>query len=238
MLGAEEFGFATAPLVTMGCAMMRVCNLDTCAMGVATQDPKLRKLFHGKPEYVMNFMLFIAEELRAYMARLGVRTVQELVGRTDLLQVRGDLDGRLRRLDLHRLLDNPYVHHPDTAFRPECAYDFELEKTLDERVFLPAFAEQLKRGGKKRVEVEVSSTDRTLGTILGSEIVKKRGDSLAEDTFWIQCRGGGGQSFGAFIPKGLTMELVGDSNDYFGKGLSGGKLIVYPPAKALSLIHI
>ncbi len=232
MLGAEEFGFATAPLVTMGCAMMRVCNLDTCAMGVATQDPKLRKLFHGKPEYVMNFMLFIAEELRAYMARLGVRTVQELVGRTDLLQVRGDLDGRLRRLDLHRLLDNPYVHHPDTAFRPECAYDFELEKTLDERVFLPAFAEQLKRGGKKRVEVEVSSTDRTLGTILGSEIVKKRGDSLAEDTFWIQCRGGGGQSFGAFIPKGLTMELVGDSNDYFGKGLSGGKLIVYPPAKA------
>ena len=233
MLGAEEFGFATAPLITMGCAMMRVCNLDTCAMGVATQNPELRKHFRGKPEYVMNFMLYIAEELREYMAKLGVCTVKELVGRSDFLEVRDDLPaGRLHTLDLHRLVENPYAHDADVSFDPARVYNFGLEKTLDERVFLPAFAEQLKNGGKKKLEVAVSSTDRTLGTILGSEITKRFGDTLPEDSFQIKCQGGGGQSFGAFIPKGLTLELVGDSNDYFGKGLSGGKLIVYPPKKS------
>ncbi|MCD8144676.1 MAG: glutamate synthase subunit alpha, partial [Oscillospiraceae bacterium] len=230
LLGAEEFGFATAPLVTMGCVMMRVCNLDTCPVGIATQNPELRKRFKGKPEYVMNFMLFIAEELREIMAKLGIRTVNELVGRTDLLKVRDHaVTKRAAMVDMSRILANPYPHAPKTHFDPADVYDFQLEKTLDESVFLKKFDRALKKGTKQRIELDISSTDRTLGTILGSEITRLHGNDLPEDTLTIKCNGGGGQSFGAFIPKGLTMELEGDSNDYFGKGLSGGKLIVYPP---------
>ena len=230
ILGAEEFGFATAPLVTMGCVMMRVCNLDTCPVGVATQNPQLRKNFKGKPEYVENFMRFIAQELREYMARLGVKTVDELVGRTDLLKVRDDLTRRQQEVDLSRILENPYAGRRNSAvFDPGQAYDFALEKTLDEKVLLKQLSKALETGQKRSVSVDVGNTDRAFGTILGSEITRKFGDTLEEDTFHVLCSGAGGQSFGAFIPKGLTLELVGDSNDYFGKGLSGGKLVVYPP---------
>lgn len=230
ILGAEEFGFATAPLVTMGCVMMRVCNLDTCPVGVATQNPELRKRFKGKPEYVINFMRFIAEELREYMAALGVRSVDELVGRTDLLKVKDNLTERQKKIDLSRIINNPYLGTKEpSTFDPKHVYDFELEKTLDERVLLKQLDKALQTGQKRSIEIDVTNTDRTFGTILGSEITKKYYDTLEEDTFRVLCNGSGGQSFGAFIPKGLTLELVGDSNDYFGKGLSGGKLIVYPP---------
>ncbi len=230
ILGAEEFGFATAPLVTMGCVMMRVCNLDTCPVGVATQNPELRKNFKGKPEYVENFMRFIAQELREYMAKFGVKTVDELVGRTDLLRVRENLTNRQKRVDLSAVLANPYRDKKQKfTFDPKQVYDFELEKTLDERVLLKELGKAIDAGEKKKIQVEVTNTDRTFGTILGSEITKRLGDDVAEDTYLVQCRGAGGQSFGAFIPSGLTLELEGDSNDYFGKGLSGGKLMVYPP---------
>lgn len=230
MLGAEEFGFATAPLVTLGCVMMRVCNLDTCPAGIATQNPELRKRFSGKPEYVINFMKFIAEDLREYMARLGVRTVDELVGRGDLLKVREDLNEREKELDLSRIINNPFAGPKEKViFDPRQVYDFELEKTKDETVLLKQLRTALESGQRRSIDVEVTNTDRSFGTIFGSEITKKYDDTLEEDTFIVKCTGAGGQSFGAFIPKGLTLELVGDSNDYFGKGLSGGKLVVYPP---------
>ena len=231
ILGAEEFGFATAPLVTMGCVMMRVCNLDTCPVGVATQNPELRKRFTGKPEYVVNFMRFIAENLREYMAKLGVRTIDELVGRTDLLKVKEQpTSDRAATLDLTQILYNPYAgtKTPQT-FNPKKVFDFELEKTLDEKILVKKLLPALEKKQKKSIEVDVSNTDRTFGTIFGSEITKKYPEGLEEDSYVVKCTGAGGQSFGAFIPSGLTLELVGDSNDYFGKGLSGGKLIVYPP---------
>ena len=219
----------TAPLVTMGCVMMRVCNLDTCPVGVATQNPELRKNFRGKPEYVENFMKFIAQELREYMAALGVRTVDELVGRTDFLKVKEHLTKRQKEVDLSQILTNPYAKTKEkVTFDPTQVYDFKLEKTLDEESAFERTGEPYTHE-KRSVEVEVSNTDRAFGTILGSEITKRLGDDVEEDSYRVLCNGAGGQSFGAFIPKGLTLELVGDSNDYFGKGLSGGKLIVYPP---------
>ena len=230
MLGAEEFGFATAPLVTMGCVMMRVCNLDTCPMGIATQNPELRKRFIGKPEYVVNFMKFIAQELREYMAKLGVRTVDDLVGRTEFLKSRDGIPcARGRKVDLSKILDNPYAGRKVAGYSEKQVFDFKLEETIDEQVFLKKLKSALNSGQKKSVQVDVSNVNRTLGTIFGSEITRKYPEGLPEDTFTINCSGSGGQSFGAFIPKGLTLELVGDSNDYFGKGLSGGKLVVYPP---------
>ena len=231
MLGAEEFGFATAPLVTMGCVMMRVCNLDTCPVGVATQNPELRKRFQGKPEYVVNFMRFIAQELREHMARLGVRTVEELVGRTDLLQVRNPaVNERAATVDLSAILNNPYVGtDAKTHFDPGDVYDFRLEDTVDLKVLEKKLGKSLQKGEPKRLELAVSSTDRAVGTILGSDITRLHGSELTDDTFTVKCTGGGGQSFGAFLPRGLTLELEGDANDYLGKGLSGGKIVVYPP---------
>lgn len=231
ILGAEEFGFATAPLVSMGCVMMRVCNLDTCPVGIATQNPELRKRFKGKPEYVINFMYFIAQELREYMAKLGVKTVDELVGRTDLLMPKETAGGRVGHIDLDKILGRADATAPalHITFDPKQVYDFELEKTLDEKVLLKKFSDAMTDKKKKSIEIEVGNTDRTFGTILGSEITRICGDELPDDTYTVKCTGAGGQSFGAFIPKGLTLELVGDSNDYFGKGLSGGKLIIYPP---------
>ena len=231
LLGAEEYGFATAPLVTMGCVMMRVCNLDTCPVGVATQNPELRKRFLGKPEYVVNFMRFIAEELREYMAKLGVRTVDELVGRTDLLK-RKEIPASERAsvLNLDSILYNPYSEErKGRIFNPKKVYDFGLKKTLDEKILLKQLLPALEKGQKRSIEVDVSNTDRTFGTMFGSEITKRYPEGLPEDSFVVKCKGAGGQSFGAFIPKGLTLELTGDSNDYFGKGLSGGKLVVCPP---------
>ncbi|MCR5282273.1 MAG: glutamate synthase large subunit [Lachnospiraceae bacterium] len=232
MLGAEEFGFATAPLVTLGCVMMRQCQSDTCPMGVATQNPELRKRFAGKPEYVENFMRFIARELREIMSRLGVRTIEELVGRSDLLKVRENLSEQEKKLDLSGLLlqtgcdqichDTPYL------------YDFELEKTKDESVLLKSKAvkKAIETGAKAQVSVHLESVDRTFGTLLGAQITREKPEGLEEDTITVNCTGSGGQSFGAFLPKGVTLQLSGDSNDYFGKGLSGGKLIVAAPPEA------
>ncbi len=229
ILGAEEFGFATAPLVTLGCVMMRVCNLDTCPVGVATQNPELRKNFRGKPEYVINFMRFIAQELREYMAKLGVRTVDELVGRTDLLRKRENLTEEQKKVDLSNVLYQSTPQEKRVIFDPKQVYDFELEKTLDERVLKKEFADALAHKEHKEIQLTVSNIDRTFGTIFGSEITRKYYNTLEDDTFVVNCTGAGGQSFGAFIPNGLTLRLSGDSNDYFGKGLSGGKLVVYPP---------
>ena len=226
LLGAEEFGFATAPLVSMGCVMMRVCNLDTCPVGIATQNPELRCRFQGKPEYVMNFMLFIARQLREIMARLGVRTVDELVGRTDLLRPRENrITHRADTIDLSAVLGDLPPQHYEEAEK----YDFHLEKTLDDSVLLPAFRPYIRKRKPHREAVRVSSVNRTFGTILGSVLTKECGE-LPEDTYTVEAQGGGGQSFGAFIPKGLTIRLEGDANDYFGKGLSGGKLTVRPTA--------
>ncbi len=232
ILGAEEFGFATAPLVTLGCVMMRVCNLDTCPMGVATQNPELRKKFIGKPEYVENFMLFIAQELREYMARLGVATIDELVGRTDLLKKKADLSGAASKIDLSAILAaNPYEAN---TFDETKVYDFELQKTIDERVLLKDrdIATAVKDGKKAKKDVHIINTDRSFGTLLGADITRHHKDGLKEDTIVLNCSGAAGQSFGAFIPSGLTLKLEGDANDYFGKGLSGGKLIVKAPDNA------
>lgn len=228
ILGAEEYGFATAPLVTLGCAMMRVCNLDTCPFGVATQNPELRKRFMGKPEYVMNFMRFVAQELREYMSKLGVKTIDELVGRIDLIKRKDGIEGQAAEVDLSNILNTDFVSNK-IEYKKKNLYDFKLDATLDEKVLLKEFKSSLANGKSKTITVDVKNTDRSFGTILGSEITKAFDDKLEDDTFKIICNGSGGQSFGAFIPKGLTLELVGDSNDYFGKGLSGGKLIVYPP---------
>ena len=231
LLGAEEFGFATAPLVTMGCVMMRVCNLDTCPVGVATQNPELRKRFKGKPEYVENFMRFIAQELREYMAKLGVRTIDEMVGKSDLLKVKEDAKTPMAaKMDLSQILYNPYVGEKESVtFSPEKVYDFQLEKTLDEKVLLKKLEKAVEKGTKASLDLKVGNTDRSVGTILGAEITRQHKDGLPEDTITINCTGAGGQSFGAFIPKGLTLRLCGDTNDYYGKGLSGGKLVVFPP---------
>ena len=231
LLGAEEFGFATAPLVTMGCVMMRVCNLDTCPVGVATQNPELRKRFKGKPEYVENFMRFIAQELREYMAKLGVRTIDEMVGKSDLLKVKEDAKTPMAaKMDLSQILYNPYVGEKESVtFSPEKVYDFQLEKTLDEKVLLKKLEKAVEKGTKASLDLKVGNTDRSFGTILGAEITRQHKDGMPEDTITINCTGAGGQSFGAFIPKGLTLRLCGDTNDYYGKGLSGGKLVVFPP---------
>ncbi len=230
MLGAEEYGFATTPLITMGCVMMRVCNLDTCPVGIATQNPELRKRFKGKPEYVINFMRFVAQELREYMAKLGIRTVDELIGRTDLLKQRKDFAyNRANSIDMSKILSTEFANVKVAGYNEKKVFDFELDKTIDEKILLKKLSFALKDKKKTTIDINVTNTDRTLGTIFGAEITKMYKNSLNEDTFTVKCTGSGGQSFGAFIPKGLTLELIGDSNDYFGKGLSGGKLVVYPP---------
>ena len=232
LLGAEEFGFATAPLVTLGCTMMRVCNLDTCPMGIATQNPELRKRFCGKPEYVENFMRFIARQLREYMARLGVRTVNEMVGRTDLLrQTHGA--GRGANVDLSRVLARGGAESGRSVFDPAEVYDFGLEKTLDRALMAKEPVRRaLAEGVPCRMSVEVKNTDRAFGALLGAEITRHSPDGWAEDALILDCTGAGGQSFGAFLPKGLTLALTGEGNDYFGKGLSGGKLVLRPDEKA------
>ncbi|MBS1418659.1 MAG: glutamate synthase large subunit [Oscillospiraceae bacterium] len=222
MLGAEEFGFATAPLVALGCRMMRLCSRDTCPLGIATQNPALRKNFGGRPEYVVNYMRFVARELREIMASLGVRTVDGLVGRTELLRRRETEDGRGSLVDLSALLA-PSGDGP-SRFDKEALPDFELENTLDQRVFM-----KLLEGKKNTASVKVCCTDRAIGTLFGAELTRRFGGSLPENSYVIKCTGGAGQSFGAFIPAGLSLELEGDSNDYLGKGLSGGRISVRPP---------
>ncbi len=234
ILGAEEFGFATAPLVTMGCMMMRVCNLDTCPVGIATQNEDLRKRFRGKPEYVMNFMRFIAMELREIMASLGVRTLRELTGRTDLIKVNDmSTSTRAELVDMSKIISDVYSKIEEKTFDFTKVYDFKLNETIDEKVLLKRFEKAIKNNIPHSEKISVCSTDRTLGTILGSQISESFQSTLKDDTYTVECTGGVGQSFGAFIPKGLTLKLEGDANDYIGKGLSGGKIIVSPPKESL-----
>ena len=225
ILGAEEFGFATAPLVALGCTMMRVCNLDTCPMGIATQRPELRKNFCGKPEYVVNFMEFVAQELRMIMAKLGVRTVDALVGHTEYLHVLPHLiTQRAAMVDVSGILARGDWSPADRD--PAQDYAFCLDRTLDRRLLLPLLPKKGRPAVGKTCSTDLSCTDRAFGTLFGAEVTRRYGNVLDDDTYLIHCRGGAGQSFGAFLPKGVTLDLTGDSNDYFGKGLSGGKLIV------------
>ena len=239
LLGAEEFGFATAPLVCMGCMMMRVCSKDSCPVGIATQNETLRKRFKGKPEHVVNFFRFIARELREIMSELGFRKIEDMVGRTDCLKKRDIPMARCgSTADLSKILTEGYAGREKSHFDKADIYDFGLEKTLDKRVLIPAYEEFKKnRNGKTGIEVSVSSTDRSFGTLLGSRITGDYKNTLPEDSFMVEARGGGGQSFGAFLPKGVTIRLKGDANDGFGKGLSGGKLIVTPPENAAYKSH-
>ena len=234
LLGAEEFGFATAPLVTLGCVMMRVCHSNTCPTGVATQDPELRKNFSGKPEYVVNFMRFVAEELREIMAQLGFRTLNEMVGRCDVLEANKAIDHwKAQGLDFTNILHQPKVALNVGRY---CTgkQDHGLEKTIDMTRLLDLCEPAIERGEKVSAELPITNVDRVVGTILGNEITRHHGaKGLPDDTVCLTFNGSAGQSFGAFIPRGITLKLSGDANDYIGKGLSGGTIIVYPPEGTL-----
>jgi glutamate synthase (ferredoxin) len=233
LMGGEEFGFATAPLVVMGCIMMRVCHLNTCPVGIATQDPELRRRFSGKPEHVVNFFRFVAEEVRELMASLGFRRMEEMIGRLDLLDMKKAVDHwKARGLDLSRILAMPAVG-PDVAIRRVRDQDHGLERSLDMTTILPLAREALEHKKPLDVILPIRNIHRTVGTILGHEVSKRYGaEGLPDDTVRIHFTGSAGQSFGAFIPRGLTFTLEGDANDYIGKGLSGGKIIVHPPRQA------
>jgi glutamate synthase (ferredoxin) len=233
LLGAEEFGFSTAPLVVMGCIMMRVCHLNTCPVGIATQDPELRKRFTGQPEFVVNFFRFIAEEVREYMAKLGFRTLDEMIGRVDRLDFRPAVDHwKARGLDFSAILHEPAVG-PAVARRRVVEQDHGLAKSLDATTLIPRCREAIERGTPVELSLPIRNVNRTVGTMLGYEVTRRRGgEALPDDTIRIHFTGSAGQSFGAFVPRGITLTLEGDANDYWGKGLSGGKLIVRPPRAA------
>jgi glutamate synthase (ferredoxin) len=230
MLGAEEFGFATTALVAVGCIMMRVCHLDTCPVGIATQNPELRKRFTGDPAHAVNFMRFIAQEVREIMARLGFRTLNDMVGRTDRLAVhRAVAHWKAKGLDFSKLLYQPQVG-PEVGRYCQIPQEHGLENALDNQVLLDLATPALERREKVQATLPIRNTNRVVGTILGSEVTRTFGPAgLPEDTIHLHFQGSAGQSFGAFVPPGMTLELEGDANDYFGKGLSGGKLILYPP---------
>ncbi|MDZ4402920.1 glutamate synthase large subunit [Prosthecobacter sp.] len=230
LLGAEEFGFATAPLVTLGCIMMRVCHLNTCPVGVATQDPQLRAKFSGDPEHATNFMKFIAQEVRELMAQLGFRKLQDMVGRTDVLEPRQAVDHwKARGIDLSNLLYSPKVGPEVGKFCSEMQ-DHGIGKSMDITTLLPLCKDAIEKGTKVKATLPIRNVNRTVGTILGNEITKRHWHGLPDDTVHLHFQGSAGQSFGAFVPKGVTLEIEGDTNDYIGKGLSGGRIIVYPPA--------
>jgi glutamate synthase (NADPH/NADH) large chain len=233
LLGAEEYGFSIAPLIVLGCIMMRVCHLNTCPVGIATQDPVLRKRFAGDPQHVMNYFRFVARETRELMAQLGFRTMDEMIGRVDRLNVRKAVDHwKARGLDFSQILYQPPAG-PEVAVRCVRAQDHGLDKSLDLTTILPLAREALESGKPLDIILPIRNVNRTVGTILGSEVSKRYGaEGLPEDTIRIHFNGSAGQSFGAFLPRGLTFTLEGDANDYIGKGLSGGKLIVYPPRQA------
>jgi len=230
LLGAEEFGFATAPLVVLGCIMMRVCHLDTCPVGVATQNPKLRARFTGDPEHVVNFMRFVAQELREIMAKLGFRTLNEMIGRTDkLIPWKAIEHWKAKGLDLTPILHQPEVG-PEVGRYRQIDQDHGLEKSLDVTKLLDICEPAIERGERVHADLPIRNVNRVVGTIVGSEVTKKQGpNGLPEDTIHLKFTGSAGQSLGAFMPRGMTIELEGDANDYFGKGLSGGKIIIYPP---------
>ncbi len=233
LLGAEEYGFATAPLVVMGCIMMRVCHLDTCPVGIATQNPRLREKFRGRAEHVINFFHYVAQEIRELMAQLGFRSLSEMIGRSDLLDTRKAIDHyKAKGLDFSKIFYRPDVG-PDVAVRKVRDQDHGLESSLDWTTLLPACEPALQRGEPVSLELPIRNINRTVGTILGSELTRRYGSAgLPDDTIQLKFTGSAGQSFGAFIPRGITMTIEGDSNDYVGKGLSGGKIIIYPPKAA------
>jgi glutamate synthase (ferredoxin) len=233
LMGAEEFGFSTAPLVVMGCIMMRVCHLNTCPVGIATQDPELRKKFAGQVEHVENYFRFVAQEVREHMAALGFRTLDEMVGRLDLINAKPALEHwKARGLDFSRILFRPDMG-PQVAIRQVRGQDHGLERSLDVTTILPLCQDALAKKKPVDIILPIRNVHRTVGTILGSEVSRRYGAAgLPEDTIRIHFTGSAGQSFGAFIPKGLSFTLEGDANDYIGKGLSGGKLVVYPPRQA------
>jgi len=230
LLGAEEFGFATAPLVVLGCIMMRVCHMDTCPVGVATQNPKLRERFTGNPDHVVNFMKFIAQELREIMAKLGIRKIEDMVGRTDKLVPWKAIDHwQAKGLDLTPILHQPRPGDDVGRFR-QIDQDHGLEKSLDITRLLSICEPAIERGERVHADLPIRNVNRVVGTIVGSDVTKKHGpNGLPDDTIHLKFHGSAGQSLGAFIPRGMTIELEGDANDYFGKGLSGGRLIIYPP---------
>lgn len=230
LLGAEEYGFSTAPLVVLGCIMMRVCHLDTCPVGVATQNPELRAKFVGDPSHVVNFMHFVAAELREIMAKLGFRTINEMVGRTDKLEMRKAIDHwKAKGINLKGILSKPDVPESWGTYR-QIDQDHGIKESLDETVLMYLCKPAIEKGEKVEAVLPIKNINRTVGTIVGSELTRKYGlDGLPEDTVKLHFNGSAGQSFGAFIPKSMTLTLEGDSNDYIGKGLSGGKIIVYPP---------
>lgn len=230
LLGAEEFGFATAPLVTLGCVMMRVCHQDTCPTGIATQNPELRKNYAGDPAYVVHFMYFIAQEMREWMSKLGFRTIDEMIGRTDRLETKQAVDHwKASGVDLSALLYRPDVD-TSVGIRFTTPQQHNLQKSLDQKILLEKCAPAIERGERVSVDIAVRNVHRVIGSQVGSAITRRYGlEGLPDDTIHIHCTGSAGLSFGAFIPRGLTMELEGDSNDYIGKGLSGGRIIVYPP---------
>ena len=232
LLGAEEFGFATAPLVSLGCIMMRVCHLNTCPVGVATQDPELRKHFMGDPDHVVNFMQFIAQDMREIMAQLGFRSLAEMVGRTDVLEPKAAIDHwKAKGLDLSPILHQPEVG-PEVGRYCQMAQDHGLEHSLDMTTLLELCEPAIERGETVTATLPIHNINRVVGTILGNEITKRHWEGLPEDTIRLHFQGSAGQSFGAFVPKGVTLELEGEANDYLGKGLSGGKLILYPPKQS------
>jgi len=232
LLGAEEFGFSTAPLVTLGCIMMRVCQKNTCPAGIATQNPELRKSFIGDPQYTVNFMQFIARELREVMAQLGFRSLNEMVGRTDVLEAKKAVDHwKAKGIDLSKILYQPEVG-PEVGRYCQIPQDHGLEKSLDMTVLLDLCKPAIEKGEKVKATLPIKNINRVVGTILGNELTKRHPDGLPEDTVHLHFQGSAGQSFGAFVPKGVTLELEGDANDYFGKGLSGGKIFIYPPANS------
>jgi len=233
LMGAEEFGFSTGPLVVMGCIMMRVCHLNTCPVGIATQDPRLRAKFAGRPEFVENFFRYIAEEVREYMAQLGFRTMDEMIGRVDRIDVTPAVDHwKARGLDFSAILHRPAVG-PDVAVRKVVEQDHGLDRSLDMTTLLPMCRPALERQEPVDIRLPIQNVNRTVGTLLGSAITMRYGpEGLRDDTIRIHFSGSAGQSFGAFLPRGVTLTLEGDANDYIGKGLSGGKLIVFPPREA------
>jgi glutamate synthase (ferredoxin) len=233
LLGAEEFGFATTPLVVMGCIMMRACHLDTCPVGVATQNPALRKLFTGDPGHVVNFMRFIAQDMREVMAELGFRTINEMVGRSDVLEVREAIEHwQARGVDLSGLLYRPEVGENVGTYCQQIQ-DHGIDKTLDVTKLLDLAKPALESGEKVDVEMPIGNLNRVVGTVLGSEVTRKYGlEGLPDDTITLRFNGSAGQSFGAFMPHGMTLSLVGDANDYVGKGLSGGKIVIASPPES------
>jgi glutamate synthase (ferredoxin) len=232
LLGAEEFGFATAPLITLGCIMMRVCHLNTCPVGVATQDPNLRQHFTGDPAHTVNFMTFIAQEVRELMAQLGFRTLNEMVGRTDVLEPKKAVEHwKAKGLDFSKILYQPAAG-PEVGRFCQIPQDHGLDKSMDLTVLLDLCEPAIAQGKPVKATLPIKNVNRAVGTILGNEITKRHWEGLPEDTVHLHFQGSAGQSFGAFVPKGVTLELEGDTNDYLGKGLSGGKIMLYPPVNS------